>query len=113
MLRLVSEVSVLEDTLMRVILIGLTKEYPFSTADALELADQLVKRAASLNAPGRALTEMCDFYKPLFDKNVYFAAAFCHACCPVLNQIHRKSISQLIYNVDLFSITVTLFSIIR
>lgn len=48
MLRLASEAPLLEDTLMRVLVIGLSKEHPMSPPDALELADQLVKRAAML-----------------------------------------------------------------
>ncbi|XP_050391471.2 integrator complex subunit 1 [Patella vulgata] len=48
MLRLATEVPVLEDTLMRVLVIGLSRELQFSAADAVELADQLIKRAASL-----------------------------------------------------------------
>lgn len=46
LLRLASEVPLLEDTLMRILIIGLSRDHPLSAADALELADQLVKRAA-------------------------------------------------------------------
>ena len=52
MLRLVSEVPLQEDTLMRVMIIGLTKELGVSAADALELADQLIRRAAMLHTEG-------------------------------------------------------------
>ncbi|XP_063042002.1 integrator complex subunit 1 isoform X2 [Engraulis encrasicolus] len=45
-LRLCSEVPLLEDTLMRVLVIGLSRELPLGPADAMELADHLVKRAA-------------------------------------------------------------------
>lgn len=44
---------VLEDTLMRVLVIGLSRELPLGQVDAVELADQLVKRAASLCLDGR------------------------------------------------------------
>ena len=52
MLRLVSEVPVQEDTLMRVMIIGLTRELGVAAADALELADQLIRRAALLHVDG-------------------------------------------------------------
>ena len=52
MLRLVSEVPVQEDTLMRVMIIGLTRELGVNAADALELADQLIRRAAMLSNEG-------------------------------------------------------------
>ncbi|XP_048256851.1 integrator complex subunit 1-like [Haliotis rufescens] len=48
MLRLAAEVPVMEDSLMRVLLIGLSRELPLSAADAVELADQLIRRAAPL-----------------------------------------------------------------
>ncbi|XP_022109567.1 integrator complex subunit 1-like isoform X2 [Acanthaster planci] len=50
LLSLLSEVPVLEDTLMRVLVMGLSRELPLSAADGLELADKLVKRAAVLYA---------------------------------------------------------------
>ncbi|XP_059894470.1 integrator complex subunit 1 isoform X2 [Gadus macrocephalus] len=45
-LRLCSEVPLLEDTLMRIVVIGLSRDLPLGPADAMELADHLVKRAA-------------------------------------------------------------------
>ncbi|XP_077474311.1 integrator complex subunit 1 isoform X2 [Stigmatopora argus] len=45
-LRLCSEVPLLEDTLMRILVIGLSRDLPLGPADAMELADHLVKRAA-------------------------------------------------------------------
>jgi hypothetical protein len=56
MLRLVSEVPVLEDTLMRVLIMGLSKDIHVSPSDAVELADQLVKRAAQLHHDGQCST---------------------------------------------------------
>eukprot|EP00073_Rattus_norvegicus_P039479 XP_008767261.1 PREDICTED: integrator complex subunit 1 isoform X1 [Rattus norvegicus] len=47
-LRLCSEVPILEDTLMRILVIGLSRELPLGPADAMELADHLVKRAAAV-----------------------------------------------------------------
>ncbi|XP_029649485.1 integrator complex subunit 1 isoform X1 [Octopus sinensis] len=52
MLRIASEVPVLEDTLMRVLVIGLSRELSLSSADAVELADQLIKRAAMIRLEG-------------------------------------------------------------
>ncbi|XP_055874632.1 integrator complex subunit 1 isoform X1 [Biomphalaria glabrata] len=48
MLRLASESPVMEDTLMRLLVIGLLRELPLSAPDAVELVDQLVCRAATL-----------------------------------------------------------------
>lgn len=48
-LRLCSEVPLLEDTLMRILVIGLSRDLPLGPADAMELADHLVKRAAGVS----------------------------------------------------------------
>lgn len=53
-LRLCSEVPILEDTLMRILVIGLSRDLPLGPADAMELADHLVKRAAAVQADGEA-----------------------------------------------------------
>ncbi|KAK3090472.1 hypothetical protein FSP39_012133, partial [Pinctada imbricata] len=52
-LHLASNVPVLEDTLMRVLVIGLSHDLPLPAPDAVELSDQLVKRAASLCLDGK------------------------------------------------------------
>ncbi|XP_069784447.1 integrator complex subunit 1 [Narcine bancroftii] len=49
-LRLCSEVPLLEDTLMRILVIGLSRDLALGPADAMELADHLVKRAALVQA---------------------------------------------------------------
>ncbi|XP_037545218.1 integrator complex subunit 1 [Nematolebias whitei] len=49
-LRLCSEVPLLEDTLMRILVIGLSRDLPVGPADAMELADHLVKRAAAVQS---------------------------------------------------------------
>uniref|UniRef100_A0A1B0DJI5 Uncharacterized protein n=1 Tax=Phlebotomus papatasi TaxID=29031 RepID=A0A1B0DJI5_PHLPP len=46
LLRLVSEIPVREDALLRIIYIGVTKEIPFSVPDTMEIIEQIVKRAA-------------------------------------------------------------------
>lgn len=53
-LRLCSEVPLLEDTLMRILVIGLSRDLPLGPADAMELADHLVKRAAGAQSDGNA-----------------------------------------------------------
>lgn len=61
-LRLCSEVPLLEDTLMRILVIGLSRDLPLGPADAMELADHLVKRAAGVHSDGGG---SCAFYKSL------------------------------------------------
>lgn len=46
---------ILEDTLMRILVIGLSRDLPLGPADAMELADHLVKRAAAVQAEGKVL----------------------------------------------------------
>ena len=52
MLRLVSEVPVLEDTLMRVLVIGLTQGLRVNPQDSIDIAENIVRRAAQLHADG-------------------------------------------------------------
>uniref|UniRef100_A0A1B6DA21 Uncharacterized protein n=1 Tax=Clastoptera arizonana TaxID=38151 RepID=A0A1B6DA21_9HEMI len=47
-MRLASEVPLLQNILLRIFMIGLSKEHPLSHTEALELGDQLVKRAANI-----------------------------------------------------------------
>lgn len=47
-MRLASEIPLLQNILLRVLVIGLSKEHPLAPAEALELTDQLVKRAAAI-----------------------------------------------------------------
>ncbi|XP_050427828.1 integrator complex subunit 1 isoform X2 [Adelges cooleyi] len=46
--RLATEVPILQGIIITILKIGLSKEHPLSSPDALELVDQLVKRAAAL-----------------------------------------------------------------
>ncbi|CAG5115061.1 unnamed protein product, partial [Candidula unifasciata] len=48
MLKLTSEAPVMEDTLMRLLVIGLLRDLPLSAPDSVEIVEQLVCRAASL-----------------------------------------------------------------
>lgn len=54
-MRLAAEVPVLEDTLMRVLVIGLSPDLPLGPAESVDLADQLIKRAAYLSLDGQCL----------------------------------------------------------
>lgn len=47
-LRLASEVPLLQATLLRVLLIGISKEHPITPTEITEIVDQLIKRAANL-----------------------------------------------------------------
>ncbi|KAG5898788.1 hypothetical protein JTB14_010998 [Gonioctena quinquepunctata] len=47
-LRLASEVPLLQTTLLRVLLIGISKEHPIKAQDIIDITDQLIKRAANL-----------------------------------------------------------------
>ncbi|EDO38544.1 predicted protein, partial [Nematostella vectensis] len=47
---LASDVPVQEDTLMRVVIIGLSAELPVTAPEALDIADRLTRRAASLKS---------------------------------------------------------------
>ena len=51
-LKMMGELCLKEDTFMRVLVIGLTKELPLSPADAMDIADVLVARAANAHTDG-------------------------------------------------------------
>ncbi len=51
-MKMMGESCLKEDTLMRVLVIGLTRELPLSPADAMDIADVLVARAANAHAEG-------------------------------------------------------------
>lgn len=46
--RIATEVPLLQGTVITILMMGLSKEHSLNSPDALELVDQLVKRAASL-----------------------------------------------------------------
>lgn len=56
-MRLATEVPLLQQSLLCVLLIGISKEHPLGAPDALELADQVVKRAAAINCEGLAMLQ--------------------------------------------------------
>ena len=49
---MMGELCLKEDTFMRVLVIGLTKELPLSPADAMDIADVLIARAATAHTDG-------------------------------------------------------------
>lgn len=53
MLRLVSEAPVLEDTLIRIIMMGMESDYPLKTSDALDVMELMINRAAALNTTSK------------------------------------------------------------
>ncbi|KAK2724328.1 hypothetical protein QYM36_000990, partial [Artemia franciscana] len=53
LLRIASEIPPSEDTLVRVLKCALSKDHPLSSADALDIVDQLVKRALLLESQRR------------------------------------------------------------
>ena len=60
LLHLVCSVPVLEDTLMWVLLMGLASDLPVTAADSLELADQLICRAAMQQDSGERRSQSED-----------------------------------------------------
>ncbi|KAH3871098.1 hypothetical protein DPMN_034292, partial [Dreissena polymorpha] len=76
MIRLAQDCPVLEDTLMRILVIGLSRDFALGPPDAVELADILIRRAASLQYEGRqvlhvarlelfdALLNLCSYRHP-------------------------------------------------
>ncbi|KAL8588066.1 hypothetical protein ACOMHN_012104 [Nucella lapillus] len=73
MLRLVYEAPVLEDTVLRVILIGLTRDLPLKAQDALDLVDSLVRRAAGLHLDGMEVLQMSnlEMFSALMNLSAY------------------------------------------
>ena len=51
-LHMMGEACLKEDTLMRVLVIGLARELPLSSTDAMDIADVLVARAANAHTEG-------------------------------------------------------------
>ncbi|XP_076458972.1 integrator complex subunit 1-like isoform X2 [Babylonia areolata] len=73
MLRLMVEAPVLEDTLLRVILIGLTRELPLMAQDCMDIVDQLIKRAALLHMDNMEVLQMTslEMFNALMNLSTY------------------------------------------
>lgn len=52
LLQLMRESCLQEDSLMRILIVGLTRELPLSPFDAMDIADKLVARAANAHTIG-------------------------------------------------------------
>lgn len=65
MIRLSSEIPVMEETLAQVLLMGLSKDHPLPAPDALDLADQLLRRCAAVHNQGFLMLEADN--RDLFD----------------------------------------------
>ena len=59
---LMGEAGLKEDTLMRVLIIGLKRDLPLSPADSLDIADRLVARAASAHTDGKQYSQDDSFF---------------------------------------------------
>ncbi|XP_064607195.1 integrator complex subunit 1-like [Liolophura sinensis] len=73
LLKLASEAPVLEDTLMRILVIGLSRDLPVNAPDAMDLAHTLVKRAAMLHMDGHEVlrVERLEFIDALLNLCAY------------------------------------------
>lgn len=76
MFRLSSEVPVLEDTLIRLLNMGLSKAHPVSAPEAIEASDTLIKRAANIydgdSSPYRVLKiQNEEIFQLLFKSSAY------------------------------------------
>nr|CAD7403102.1 unnamed protein product [Timema poppensis] len=71
--RLASEVPLLQNTLIRILVIGLSKDHPLPPPDTLELVDQLLKRAANLSSEGFPMiqAEKLEIIDLLFNLSTY------------------------------------------
>ena len=76
------ETSLQGDTLLRVLVIGLTRELPLPPSDALDIADKLVARAANTHTSGTyQMTFLQDFNLLLFSLVPNFTMLpRCYAC---------------------------------
>ncbi|XP_053468879.1 integrator complex subunit 1 isoform X2 [Ictalurus furcatus] len=109
-LRLCSEVPLLEDTLMRILVIGLSRDLPLGPADAMELADHLVKRAAGVQSDDLdvlhveriqlidAVLNLCTYHHP---ENIQLPAGY---------QPPNLAISTLYWKAWLLLLVVTAFN---
>ncbi|XP_065899980.1 integrator complex subunit 1-like isoform X2 [Dysidea avara] len=76
LLQLMRESCLQEDSLMRVLIIGLTKELPLSPFDAMDIADKLVARAANAHSsdlPRLPSIKRLELIDAIFDVCLYHA----------------------------------------
>ncbi|PKU34118.1 hypothetical protein llap_15580 [Limosa lapponica baueri] len=103
-LRLCSEVPILEDTLMRILVIGLSRDLPLGPADAMELADHLILIMTSVGIiscfsgrgpPRRPPPHVLEQVKSL-NQSLRLGHLLCRSRHPdfLLNIIQRQASSQ-------------------
>lgn len=73
MLRLVCEVPLLEDTLVRLAVMGLHKDLPLTPTEAIDITEQLIRRAAHSYVEGLTVLrcEKTDIFDLLFSLCIY------------------------------------------
>ncbi|KAJ4450136.1 hypothetical protein ANN_01543, partial [Periplaneta americana] len=105
MFRLASDVPVLQNTLIRIFVIGLSKEHPLAPPDTLELADQLLKRAASQSSEGVPMlqADKLDIIDLIFNLSAYhhpdninLPAGYCPPLLAIANLYWKAWIMLLI-----------------
>lgn len=69
MLRLASEVPLLQNTVLRLNIIGMSKEHPISCADLLDVVERVIRRAASISNDqlNSILMDKTDLLDVIFD----------------------------------------------
>lgn len=68
-LRLASEVPLLQATLLRILLIGISKENPINPNDVIEIAEQLIRRVSNIAPLEMDKIEIIDFFFNLCSYN--------------------------------------------
>ncbi|KAK6637842.1 hypothetical protein RUM44_008264 [Polyplax serrata] len=73
LLRLSSESPLCQSTLINVLFLGLSKDHPITAPDALELADQLVKRSALMSVEGLEMlkADKSEIFEMIFNVTAY------------------------------------------
>ncbi|KAL4148797.1 hypothetical protein QTP88_002952 [Uroleucon formosanum] len=72
--RIATEVPLLQGTVITILMIGLSKEHPLNSPDALELVDQLIRRAALLHVYQNYNTiraDKCELFEILLNSCAY------------------------------------------
>jgi integrator complex subunit 1 len=102
MLRLASEVPILQNTLLRLNIIGMSKEHPISCADLLDIVERVVRRAAAIASEQLNPIQMdkTDLLDVIFDRCSY------NISLPVGYSPPRLAISSLYWKVQFKSYSV-------
>ena len=84
--QLMTEASLHDDTLMRILVIGLTRELPLPPNDALDIADKLVARAANVHTIGTYIylfvfVNVTFFFSKIFPEYLHWIGKNCLMLC--------------------------------